>query len=336
MKKSAILLIIGGILHLSLFGQEINTPVELIGIIEASDISYDLQPLNKTIVTPDRSKLLNNNNYFVHKNHDTTSIREYKYSKSNKLQIADSLFKKLKYTEARKIYLDILEQTPQFYKAITLIGKTYNKQKNTEQAIKWFTKAVKLNPIDFEANHELAKLCFMSNQTDLAKKHILQAHIYNINHHEIISELINVFSANQHHCQKWTFTPQIELEQQSDSEYVVYYKIEWFNYAIAKTMWQIEPGYRESRDTSLINCKLLEERECLTNLIMNLQTETDEVLSAPINITLLEAEKQGLLDAFIFYEIILPNKPEKIYSLNPKTINDIKRYILEVRCKQLL
>ena len=132
---------------------------------------------------------------------------------------------------------------------------------------------------------------------------------------------------------EWVFNPQVEVIK-TDSGINVKYNDVWLGYAIAKALWQFEPGYKENmgiKKDADINFNQDAEKEALISVLIMAENEKKKKLPESIN-ALQKATKNKMYQEYLFYEIWLPKRPDIALQLPDKFIKEISDYVLKIRC----
>lgn len=79
------------------------------------------------------------------------------------------------FTEAKELYLKLLEHTPSQPDALHLLGLVYSQEKSYELAINSIKKAIELRPQGGDYHYNLAQIYQLNNQLDLAIRHFQEA-----------------------------------------------------------------------------------------------------------------------------------------------------------------
>ena len=314
-----------------MISQELHVPADIYKIMEKSDISYQLDLLKSEVQIPDRTEKLNYNNQY--RKIENGTLLTYNYSLTEEinqiLSNGEKLFHEKNFVEARNEYLKVLEKDSTLYNVMTYIGQTYGIEKNYEKAIEWYTKTIKANYIDYMAHWFLADIYITIGENDLALNEIVIANILNRNNPRLKKSLKGILINNKMDTLDWTFNPQMTIDSIAKNNIKVSAKEEWLGYALAKSVWLFEPGYREKMGASKSEISITEEKECLLCLISIID---DEIIKKhPEFTTLQNSVNEGMIDEYIFYEIILPDYPFVAYQLPESFIDNIKDYVIKVR-----
>ena len=206
-------------------------------------------------------------------------------------------------------------------------------EKEWDKAIEYYEKAIRLNYIDYLAHWFLADAYISTGRKEEAKKQILIAHILNRNNKRIIDAMYEILKENKlSYNSQWQFTPQIELKKKEATRFEVKYKGIWLGYALAKALWEYEPGYKTTigaTDSSLFH--LNSEKEALLGVLTAASKEKKSSLSEDI-LSLRKALDKKLFEEYAYYEILLPEHPFVAYNFPESLVDNIAEYIVTIRC----
>lgn len=334
MKKRLLLLGIFGIGLLNVIGQEINSPADILKIMEKSPVTYELNSLEKEILPKDRTDNLNYNHYY--RVNDEGQISTYKYEIDSNVQTyltkAEEYFHGKKFSLAREMYLEALRADSTYFEVMTYIGQTYGIEGDFDKAIEWYKKTIDLNYIDYMAHWFLADAYKTKGELDKAVDEITIARILNRNNPRIEKSLKNIFELKKLKTEDWTFNPQIEIDSIGVNKVRISFDSDWLGYAMVKALWKYEPGYKKSMGVSEGTFSTIEEKECFVSLMTSFNKK--KLKKHPEFKALQLALDKKMIDEFIFYEIVLPEHPFVAYQLPVEFIVGIKNYVIEVRGKQ--
>jgi tetratricopeptide (TPR) repeat protein len=199
------------------------------------------------------------------------------------------------------------------------------------EAKKWYRKAIQKNHLDFMARWFLADAMLDAKDPKGALQEITVAHILNRNNPRILNSFNTIYAANKLKTPTWTFNPQYSIDSIGPKKVKVDFDGDWLGYALVKTVWRYEPGYAESMGGTRTEISTNQEREALLNLM--LPKDKKEIKKMPELNALQMAMDKDLINAYIFYEIILPQYPRVASNLEPAFIEEIKEYVIQVRGK---
>jgi tetratricopeptide (TPR) repeat protein len=333
MNKRLLTVGILGLAFLSVRGQQIHSPAEILKIMEKSPISYELNALKKEFLPQDRTENLNYNQYYRTNDGSQISTFEYKIDSNAQayLSKAEEYFQEKKFSLARELYLEALRADSSYFKVMTYIGQTYGIEGNFDKAIEWYNKTISLNYIDYMAHWFLADAYKIKGELDKAVDEITIAMILNRNNPRIVKSLNEIFELKKLKTNYWTFNPQMEIDSIGINKVRVSFNSDWLGYAMVKALWKYEPGYKKSMGVSDDSFSTIEEKECILSLMTSFDKK--KLKKHPEFRALQVALDKKMIEEYIFYEIVLPELPFVAYQLPVEFINDIKKYVIEVRGK---
>lgn len=331
MKKQLFSLIILGMMFSGGYAQNLNTPAEIIKVMEESSITYEIGILEKEILPPDRSNLLNYNNVYRILENENYVVHEYNVagSTSSYTSKAEEYFQNKDYSNARKMYLQALAIDSTYYEIMTYLGQTYYIEGDYENAINWYEKVIKLNFVDYMAHWFLADALYLKGDTDKALDEITIAMILNRNNPRIKKSFDRIYESKKMKINNWVFNPQVEIGLVDENKVKISFAEDWLPYAMAKAVWNFEPGYKEKKGVAKESYSSLEEKEAIAGLYLTMDKKKQKKLPEFKALSL--AIDKKMLDEYIIYEIMLPDHPSIVYQLTEETILGIKEYVKTVR-----
>jgi tetratricopeptide (TPR) repeat protein len=315
--------------------KELHSPGEIIQIMDKSELAYAIRFFEDKIVPKDFSKKLTGNSVYRVRQKNGFKVEKYKTSSEVKAAIdkAEDFFQKKQYEDAREGYLKVLSLDSLQYSMYAYIGQTYKLEGKLPLAKQYYLQATAINPIDYLGHWFLADAYEADKQIDLAQKEILIAHILNRNNPRIMEALKRILGKNKKEYQEWQFNPQYTLEKKNDSTIDIGVNLLWSGYAMTKAVWKYEPGYKQSMGYEVDNeFAESEGKEALVSLVAMNEKSKDKELSADI-LAARQAFDKHQVQPFIYYEIYLPEHPSLAFQLPDELIENMSKYILEVRCK---
>ena len=152
-------------------------------------------------------------------------------------------------------------------------------------------------------------------------------------HHSVIREFKKMYQEAGLNTPDWIFTPQIRITKQSNTKVTIEYKEPWLTYALAKAAWQYEPDFKKAAGVSPDQgVTMIEEFECLYNLVMGLNT-IDDNQKPPALKALEQAVWNNMVYEYMFFEILLIKNPFFVYQIPKQGIEKIADYLLKIRGK---
>lgn len=316
---------------LTVLAQKIHSPLEILKMLENSDVKYTIMALKEKIPQKDYSEKLNSNNYY--RVITDSSIYSMGYKNENPFfNRAEELYKTSK-DSALYLYKLAFDADTTMYLALTYAGQVSDLLGDMESAMAYYKKAISKNYIDYMAHWFLADDYLLVGDVKNAVQEIVIAQILNRNNPRIKKSMNEIFAKAKLKMEDWYFTPQIRLQGMPDKSVQLEMDLDWFGYGMAKALWDFEPGYRASMGVDSGAISTTEYRECLiSQAISMLNKKAKNKKSAQLQV-LQKAVKEHFLQEYILYEVILPETPFVAYQLPENTILSIKDYLLKVRTK---
>ncbi len=315
------------------YSQKIHSTSEIFKTMNDSKLMYKINSLVNPIVCKDFSNKLNQHSYYRVKKDSTLETREFSITGNVKYLYdqAEKLFGERKLDQACVYYQMTLKNDSTLSNVMTYIGQIYENKRDFNEAMIWYKKAIQNNYIDYMAHWFLADAYMTKNDQQKAEEEITIAQILNRNNIRIRKSKANIFLAARRDTSDWYFNPQVAITESTDKSISVSADAKWFGFAMAKALWLHEPGYRESMGVAKGEISFIENRECLATLVTALENGKTKISNDPQLQVLRNAALDGYLDEYIWYEIILPERPFVAYQLPEETILRIKDYILKYR-----
>ncbi len=316
--------------------QKMHTTLEIYKKMEESKITYDARVIDSVFECPDRSEKVVAHDYYQVFQDSTIYLRRIPRIKQSAdyFDRAEDYFGKQELDSAMKYYYLAIAADSLQFTSMTYIGQIHEIRRNYDSAFYWYNKVISLNFIDYMAHWFLADLYQRRNEIDKACEEIVIAQILNRNNPRLKASLDQIFFKAKRVNENWCFQPEVVLTKTSDKDVQIGFTPKWMGYAMAKALWDFEPGYRESMGASDSNFSLLEYKECLATQLSAMQASKAEFKSEAPFKYLWESVWKNMLDEFIIYEILLPQYPLAASNFPPEAINKIKDYVLEIRNKK--
>lgn len=312
----------------------IHEPAEIIKLMEKSEVHYQLDNLKKPIPEKDYSEKVNAlDSYQVVKDSTITSV-EYNLRDSAKAYFdkAETYFNS-NADSALHYYTLMRTAQPELYFGLTFTGQIFEKKGEYRTAMEWYKEAIKLNYIDYMAHWFLADAYVVTGEMDKALDEILIAHILNRNNPRLKKSLTNILKKVKRPFKDWYFNPQVEIMGVSENKVRITMDMQWMGYALAKALWEFEPGYRLSMGAETDKFSITEYKECLYSLLVGLENSKAKISKKPQLNMLREAASNKHLNEYILFEVLLPEYPFAAYQFSKETMADIKDYLLNIRYK---
>lgn len=334
-----ILLLYGNI---QLIAQNLYLPQDFTLLMDKSFVNYEVDSLSYTSEHESELPILKEA-YWVKVSKLGKELQPYpsyevpvyrKLIKRGRQQI-----RKKKYEKARKYLFKALELDKNNIEVIKLIAVTYVKEEIFYTARSWLEKVIQLNYYDFEARFHLAN-CYVKDEDfqQEAINAITIAHLLNRNDQTILDTLKRIYQLNGLiYNDKWAFIPKYKmLSSGKDSVNIEYSGEPWLKYANCKAVWSYEPHYKQAKknDFKAIDVMLIEEKECLLNLLIGFELleKKERQLYPEIGelITALALNKEW---EYIMYEIWATQNPKIIGQLSRDKIAKLSNYLVTIRSK---
>lgn len=331
MKKTLCFLLI--LFALSSLAQKLHTPSEILKIMEKSEVAYSLEELKAEIACRDYGTELNDMHKYVVVVDSQYQVREYAFTPKTKAlyQRAENFFGDEKYDSAKACYERLIKADTSLYFVYTMLGQIEEIRGNSVTAVLLFRRAIEKNFYDYMPHWFMADHLYALGNSKDALEEIVIARILNRNNLRIKSTFEKIVRSLKLSATDICFTPQCEIENPAGTVIIKTHSL-WTGYALTKAVWEFEPNYSDSMGVQANHFSSLEEREALVSLYITTKTDA-RATKYPYLVMFNKAMAKGRLDEFIFYEIVLRQHPNVVYSLNPAFINAIKNYVIEVRQK---
>jgi len=329
---TTLLLILTCITH-AVAQQKLHTPAEILKMMSDSKLMYEVKMLDKPVTCPDYSNKLNSqDSYRVYTDSGFyTSRYEINDKARPLLDQAEAYFKSNNRYSALMYYRMALEADSTQYYILTYIGQMYDGQRDYTNSIEWYKKAISKNYIDYMAHWFLADAYFAIGEVDSAVDEIVIARILNRNNPRLADSMNRIFKKAKRNTNDWCFNPQIAINKGEGNRVIVEMSADWTAYAMAKALWNFEPGYKESMGVAPDNYSTIEEKECLFALLVGMENAKTSVKNNPQLMILKKATDNNHLEDYMLYEVFLPRSPQVAYQLSEQAIQSIKDYVLNVR-----
>ena len=310
---------------------------EIMKVMETSGVFYELKELsaeskpeallaslfpviNKPLTYP-----------WANKSNGKTVASEYPFRKKEVqlLEKAEKPFKAEDYEAAAKIYLKITKKFPNCYLAWSSLGDTYLFRGKPEEAATYYQKAIELNPfghrLPFYLGNAYAK---MGKKEEAIAQYVRSMTLFP--RYEALSQRLRD-SASVLGCQfnESNFQPMVKT-QWEDGKVIVSFKLggnkeRWMAYAMNKAIWL---GPADKKHV----WSVVEEKECLTNLLSSYYMSKKEGEASPQLDRLAQVFKDGLFNGFLIYEIASRMDPNMVlYQSKPAQdvlAEYIRRYVI--------
>lgn len=316
-----------------LFAQDLNSPADIIKVLEESKVGYEIGQLSEEVKPPDYSMNINVAEFYTTENggFEEIELDEATFELKEETEV---LFSSKKYEEARENYLKIYEKYPKYSKIGTYIGQTYELEGDSETAVKWYKKSIDNNYIDYLAHWFLGRHYIKSGKTDKGIEQIMIAHILNRNATPILNDLIAVLEAQDIEYDNWVFNPQVKLTSKGKNQASIEFGGDWLSYGLTKAVWAYEPGYKKTKGIGEDEESSLEDKEALLGLYIMTDGKKKAKKTPSIKALHLAGDNK-LFDEYVLYESFLTRIPIVAYQLSEDDILELVNYIKTVRCSPI-
>jgi len=308
-----------------------HKPADLLKVLKASKITYTVGGLSTDIPKGEGSTLVNPTNVYHEDSNGQFIAKKVKIAKGadSTWNEAERIFKEdSNYKEARKVYREVLDIDPDYYPAKIEIAKTFEIEQDYEKAEAQYKQAISKNYVDYRPHQLAAELYLKEKKYEEAVDEISMASVLNRNDTSVQADLVKIYAKTRMKYGDWSFTPQYKVEKgEKDAEINVRFKKGWYGYAIAKAIWRYEPEYAQAQGENPGSLTLLQERECIMNLIAGQDSIKERDVDPSIT-ALMDAKDYKLTDGFIYYEILLTSNPGLVYQLPNNVIKSVRDYVV--------
>lgn len=326
------------------YAQKLHTSIEILKMATDSKLTYSFEALNEEIKCIDYSD--NIIDQFSYRVTTDSGLFTYPFQVEGKAKVwldkAESHFAGGNADSALFYYKLAIDVDPKLYFVMTYIGQVYGQKGEYDNAIEWYKKAIRNNYIDYMAHWFLADTYLLTDNLADAVEEITIAQILNRNNPRIKKALATIFKRDKRNTEDWCFNPQVTVKKVSDTKISVAASGEWTGYAIAKALWEYEPGYKESMGVRPGQYSTLEDKESLLTVLVTMENVKNEPpknikydFTGPQFTRLYDAVYNKYFNEYILFEIVLPRTPQVTYQLPEADINRIKEYLLTIRHKKL-
>lgn len=240
-----------------------------------------------------------------------------------------------KYGKVRRTYQQLLKRYPECGLLHTLMGTTYYEEQQYERANQWLERALELNPVDYRARWLQAELLLAQQQIDTALQLLTIAHLYNRNHRGLLNRLIEVSEgSNIPYYRNWGFDPRMVVYQDGDKVVVRSDGI-WLTYGMYKAVWTYDTDYQYIKSQQAVSDYLTHQEleAALGTYLTYTELKHVDTRNYPAMNALGISLDHTLLEEFVFYEILLVDRPALAYHLTPAFTQRLIQYIRMIRSK---
>jgi tetratricopeptide (TPR) repeat protein len=262
------------------------------------------------------------------------SLMEYELAEGclSILVEAEPLFDAKRYGEARALYLKATRKYPQCYVAISHVADCHYFTGEYKKALKWYEKAIKLNPFEFLGHYYKGNTLFRLDRFDEARESYVMSLALRPHRESVVEVLqMRVDELSIGMVDK-PFMPRAFARQEENGigVYVDSDKPFWLTYGLCKAVWIGEPELRAERTgKSEHPWSLREERQCIMSVVESYYAlrEEESIETDPEMERLLHVLESDLLDGFVLYEIAYRLTPHMTLLLSEEMFVDVVKYI---------
>jgi len=242
---------------------------------------------------------------------------------------------------ARRAYLQVLREEPQFGRGYVAVGDTYSDGEDWQEAILWYWQALRVDSTDYLAWRSLAECYEALGQADAARDAALWAVIYNYQDADSWEVLTRIKAALGHSVSRCRLDKRVEVEQAQDGAVSMIVdstlrgpaQTAWLGYGFIRTVWRYEgrfamrhPGAQRYRPTF---DEEMEAAAALAAVWGSRQNDTTGAgtLSDPQLERLWRIAEAGYLGEYVMYEEMAADNPDLMAHLPPATLARIREYV---------
>ena len=316
----------------------LSTPLEILTYMKSSALEYKVEQLRGKLENP-LLIVLPNDGYVEEKDGKEYSF-SYKDKRTSEAQKYVNQAQALLATEktagkkARKLLEKALAIDTSDAQLYALIGESFFDEKDYKKSEKFLRQAIHLNPVDYRAHWLLGEIFLQENQNDSALHYIRLAHLRNRNMPRLtlrmkeVSELCGKpFNTN------WVFQPLYKNYKEGDSTIIIAADGIWLTYAMYHAVWKYEPGYLHIKSNQQVSDYLYhQEMEAMMGTYLTYSNLQDADKTPYPSLKAFEiALDHDLLEAYIFYEILLVERPTLAHYLTEEFTEYLFEYMEKVR-----
>lgn len=317
----------------SLYAQALNTPSDFQSLISVSEINYQ-STAELWQDTPAQPLPINTGVFVVKYKEDKQLVKytsvESNFVKKRKVKAARYIVEK-DYEKAKQALQQALKKMPQHADLMKAMAEIHKKGGSSADALTWYKKAVKTNPIDYQAYLKTAQMLRENGDYELAFKAVLHAKVLNRYCTDVQSEVERIALLNGLNYRDWSFIPKFTLVKKGNDVQIAYTGEPWRAYATSEAFWEHEPGYSDTKSvTEEYDWDMIRYKESLLNgvvayKILKYSNKKEEYPEIDAFST---AVSEGFIDEYIQYEIIALKRPHFIHTLEKPDIQRIVQYML--------
>lgn len=331
----SVLLLFGMLTGVFGYPQPFHTPAEILQLMTKSQIRYELL-ITEEAFEPIEPGVLESTSIYQSKEDGRIRLSEYSIDSTGQhhFQLGLADLDQANFEDARTHFQNILTSNHEYSPALTGIGRSYLAEDKISEAKEWFTRAIGANFHNYQAHRYLAEAYDQEKEGTEAMREIAIAWVLNRNDITLQTKAEEIIGHNRKKFKEWTFQPKIRFIQTTEDTVIVIADEAWAPYALCKSFWTYERGYRKAMTGSRSGPSIMEEQECLFNLISTHTPEKGKVKSGdPVIDELVRAKNASLINEFIFFEIWLYQEPLIAYTQPREVVEGLAEYVLRIRVK---
>lgn len=188
-------------------------------------------------------------------------------------ELAAEKLKQKNYDELIKLYNRALELDNSYFKTWTNLGDTYYLLGKYDKAERCLLKAIELNDIAYQEHYFLADVYDKMGNSQKALKHITYAYMLNKNNPNIKKSLHRILEKNNLKLKSDRLELPFQINKISDTECNIAYQKEnglnWMPMANCLACWKMEPSFQDllNNEKDAMNMKMTMYKECILNQV---------------------------------------------------------------------
>ena len=311
---------------------------EIMKITEASEVSYELKPVDTLKDRPDNLLEI----LFPPMGDvepfmpwvENGELSKYPISEGDLqgLMEAETHFREKDYEKAALVYKEVLGKWPKCMLAMVNLGDCYLFDGKPRKALKHYKQAIEINPYDYRNHFYAANALIAMDKNDKALDHYVKALTLCPRRETVLTVLEKHAKRLGIMIYRDPFNPPVAARREGEAV-AVYLDVKtpasaaWIAYAINKAAWIGE------EETDIWSTH--QEFECLANLLSAynvVKAEDPAIRDHQLEWLLEVSADSGMLRGFIFYELASRFNPMAML-LMPQEVHDnveayIRKYVL--------
>lgn len=343
---AALLIATGTFIATPPLAAQIHEPSEILKILESSPISYQVN-FDEEIEPKEENPEQILPGYFVSRDEESPRFGQYELSEEVReiYTQAELHFSQKRYDSAITLYRQVLQLMPEFSQGLTMIGDAYFNMEQYDSAQFYLRKAIDLNFIDYQAHWFLSSTEFHLGNKEAGLRELTIAHLLNPGHELLKTSLIASRKKYGSPWKEWSFAPRYELADESIEEVSVRCASGWMMFALTHALWEFEENYGTDigiEDRESLEAEVIRQKEAVLMFIFEYlarkeaDTSDEEATEEAKRNTgeandmakrLVKILDGGMIEAFIFYEIIGRRNPLVFSMISPESVEMIAGYL---------